>query len=314
MFIHGRISVTAILAFFLVFPAWSMAKKPSQKLPEEISEPEPKPHGSMNLRVLSYNIQGLPPPIGDDLRRIEQIGRLMSVHRKNGQAPHIVALQEGFPDRQLNALIRASGYPYYVKGPETGRGKVVNSGLYVLSEFPLSSYSEVVFDHCTGTDCYATKGVMRVRVHVPGVPEPIYLFNTHMNADMDPLIPISTTVTVRIQQLRQAHTWRALMNLKVGPQFFIGDFNFHPGYRDYEFLRQTSDFRYVHEECIKRGCSSNGTDIADDLTKSYDHQFYQPGSRISVVPTHLERNYSERFLGRPLSDHLGLEVHYRLEW
>jgi hypothetical protein len=68
MFIHGRISALAMfLALLLVFLD-SRWEKTSNKLPTEISEPYPKPHGAIDLRDLSLNIQELQALNGDDLR------------------------------------------------------------------------------------------------------------------------------------------------------------------------------------------------------------------------------------------------------
>jgi hypothetical protein len=47
-----------------------------------------------------------------------------------------------------------------------------------------------------------------------------------------------------------------------------------------------------------------------------DHHFYLPGSEpeMNLEPVRIEQTFSEPVDGQPLSDHLGLEVHYRVNF
>jgi hypothetical protein len=114
------------------------------------------------LRVLSYNIEGLPRLPARILRffsgahdesRFARIGDILRQRRESGDGPHIVAIQEAFHSKHRE-LIERSGYPYYSYGPGDGFFKT-NSGLVILSEFPILETHRTVFLHGMGWDFLA---------------------------------------------------------------------------------------------------------------------------------------------------------------
>ncbi len=113
-----------------------------------------------------------------DWRRLEDIGVVLGEMRRKGTAPHVVAIQEGWFSDRVEPLVRASGYQYVKAGPGQAFGHVTGSGLYILSDFPLTDEKENSFQECAGADCLSRKSVMSVRVRIPGLPEPFIIFNS----------------------------------------------------------------------------------------------------------------------------------------
>jgi len=268
---------------------------------------------SMTLRVLTYNINALP---WDDEtgkhERYAQIGVLLDKLRQEDKAPHIITIQEAFHPRSAE-LIEESNYPYFRLGAPANSDAPLNSGLIILSEFPIESASSIDYEICMGWDCWANKGVLHVRVRVPGLPVPIEIYNTHMNANSgnDPV----EAGKIREQQIAQLHEFIGFTRPAGTPAFFAADFNFKPERPEYDVFAAYPGIANAAEFCMSGKCS--GTDAPEGVWRKYvDHQFFLPGltPAIRIVPIHVEQTFDELVGGKPLSDHLGLETHYRLSW
>lgn len=273
-----------------------------------------KNHGEFNLRVLSYNIQGMPVGVTHD--RYAEIGSILNEARKDGSAPHIVTIQEAFVAR-TRELNQNAGYPFVAKGPASS-GLKMSSGLYVLSEFPMTETNQIVYGRCISWDCAARKGALHTRIEIPGVPQPIEIFTTHLNSDpeSDPSITPKDAEQVRIDQVMDLGLFMKKVKVSQAPGIFAGDFNFHPGGLDYLFFTFHSNMKNSTERCAVSESCSGDPNPAEDLNSSFDHQFFISGSspEIKIQVTHFERTFKERVNGQYLSDHTGLEIHYQLSW
>ena len=172
--------------------------------------------GENGLSVMTYNIKGLPWPVAlgrdDPLARIAD--RLVEMRRQGRQA-HIVLLQEAFSSQAV-ALARQAGYRHVTLGPDAempsapattatdsryvqqarwdrgeGVGKVLSSGLMILSDYPVDHVDRMAFPDfaCAGFDCLANKGVLIVHVEVPGVGR-VSIVDTHLNARTAAGVPV----------------------------------------------------------------------------------------------------------------------------
>jgi hypothetical protein len=146
--------------------------------------PRRDPGGTMTLSLLSYNIWGIPSDEEATHERYAKIGKLLSQRREAGKAPQLVVIQEAFHPR-TGELIEQAGYPYYRYGAPGSSDSPLTSGLIILSEYPIERAATIDYRRCIGFDCWANKGALHVRLLVPGLPEPLELFNTHMNAGPD---------------------------------------------------------------------------------------------------------------------------------
>lgn len=273
------------------------------------------------LKVLTYNIQGLPVPVGIDHDRYKEIGRKLRIRRKRGTAPHIVAIQEAFHKR-TRELNQYAKYPYSKKGP-SGRGSKASSGLILLSEYPIIASRDLVYRDCSSWDCFSRKSIQQITVLVDSVPVPIEVFNTHLNADRntgDFWTPSDESVRVRLSQIDEAvefiHEAQIRHRNGAYPLFFVGDFNILPHFFEYPVLLWSTGMRNATFQCSQMATCQEVTSAKDHHAVSLDHQYYLEGRspRIEVKPTFFKKVFTKKKGKEMLSDHEGVEIHYELKW
>lgn len=267
-------------------------------------------HQNITLRVLSYNIHGLPLPfINHDKYRL--IGRKLKERLVLGCGPDIVAIQEAMHSRRQE-LILESGYPHSLIGPP-GKGLRTNSGLIILSRFPIQDHNQKVYDMSLGFDSLARKGILYARVWHPGCSQYIDIYNTHLNAGvMDNFFNDKKQIFfTRIKQLKQAVQFISETNKSNNPIIFIGDFNFVLDTQENRLLTKFYKFNNVLEVLWNQKQLNKNSDAMDMTMKSLDHQFYKNG-QIKIEPVEIKYIFktSEK---KSLSDHNGLEVLYFLK-
>lgn len=275
---------------------------------------EPALQAPVELRFLSYNVHGVIPWILSDEpkalaleTRYREMGRRLKALRDAGQAPQLVALQEYFLPT-AHALVQESGYPYVKYGAGSRWGKPVGAGLVLLSEYPILSSETVDYKTCTGFDCFANKGALHVRVMVPGLEHPVDVFNTHLNADEPPTKP-EDSLKARMAQLPILQAFIASRS-GGGPVLIAGDFNFFGGTVDYRAFQSALGLANTELACGE-GCL--GSAEAPGYWKDFvDHHFILPSEAFEVSPLAVRQTFTEPWKGKPLSDHWGLEVLYRL--
>lgn len=296
------------------------------------------------LSVLIYNVAGLPWPvrwgrgwaldrIGDDLRRLQLEGR----------APDLLLLQEAFTSQAGHIGIRGL-YPNWVRGPKAGDdltietplqnpefmagrrfwkgegiGKLVSSGLYIYSNYPIQAVEMTPFgrNSCAGYDCLANKGVMMATIAIPGVPEPIQVMNTHLNARGASRVPIDRTHKAHARQLDEIHIFLGRHLRPDWPFIYGGDFNTRGS--DLRYARKTMN---VPGTVVRYYCTVITTDC--DVRMSWDGdapwldtqdlQGFADGVGVHVRPVRVEAMFDVPFDGEKLSDHDGYLVTYELSW
>lgn len=264
--------------------------------------------------MLSYNIKGLPSfaANGYDEDRFADIGQILAKRNAEGNGPDIVALQESFVSRtaELRAL---AAYPFVAKGPDAAQLLGVDSGLYILSRFPILKQEKRAFGRglCASWDCYSNKGVQFVRLQIPGAPFPLDVYNTHMQASRSSDAIRQKQVKILLEFIKETHQPGA-------PILFLGDFNFRPGAGDRSFEDFVKGSSLVHagKLCLTLHCVKEAWAKARLYESSVDHHFISvdPASSYRIKPLKAERNFSELVKGRSLSDHSGYEVRYEMDW
>lgn len=314
----------------------------SAELPAIVAEDNGSEH--LDLRVLIYNVEGLPWParrnrgpsldnIGDELARL----------RSAGEAPDIVMLQEVFTKRARGIAERA-GYRNVVPGPAARdtrhlpsavvapsfaakarfakgeRGpKLLGSGLMILSDFPVMSATAQPFSRraCAGYDCLANKGTMLARIWVPGMPTPLDVFTTHMNSQ--------DAAGVDLERAHEAHRYQTDESAQfldatrdgANPLIFGGDFNMRqaPGRLDHFTSRKP--YRIVRHFCtvVARDCDIQMSWDGDaPWLDTQDLQGFDDGTIVRVRPLRAEALFDRPENGGKLADHDGYMVTYRLSW
>ena len=266
---------------------------------------------SCRVHVMSYNIKGLPEVLlGSKYksRRYSIIGKHLA--ERGAAGPDVVLLQEGFSS-DTRKLIEASGFPYVSHGAHGSPFFGVDSGLYILSRYPILAQDQMTFgsSNCERWDCFASKGAQFVRLSIPALPLPLEVFNTHLQAGRDNPPARSRQVKLLVEFYKKNH-------VAGSPVIFGGDFNIRPliDHETYdEFVRGTglgSSGKY----CVDHGCArSADAGLHGVWEHTIDHQFYSLDGAVQITPVELERSLGDPVDGSRLSDHPAYEVVFELK-
>lgn len=295
---------------------------------------------STTLDVLTYNIEGLAwPARSGRSKELRRIGETLRQLRKSGDAPDVVVFQEMFSRSAVKGVIKAD-YPALAAGPSRkqrsafkaevslpGRAKVekgeiglrlMSSGLAIASRYPIVEKRSAPFSRrsCAGFDCLANKGVLFARIAMPGVPVPVDIFNTHMNAQKaSGVAPERHLASHNAQAVELTRfldsTWD-----RRNPVIFGGDFNMRRAPRRFGVFRKKQPLELVHEHCLQEGKCDVRVSWNSDAPwlDTQDLQLFASGSHASVRPIRVETMLGASE-GKPaLSDHEGFRVLYEISW
>lgn len=293
------------------------------------------------LSVLTYNIEGLGWPARKGrARKLAEIGKRLSAMRAAGTAPDIVMFQEMFSGAAKKA-VDAAGYPALVAGPRRttrpqdpvteplpGKAKakrgelglhLLGSGLAIASRYPIIHSDQRAYGRrsCAGFDCLANKGIVQARIQIPGVPTPVDLYNTHMNARRASRAPPRRHLAAHERQVLEASRFIEQSYDQSHPLIFGGDFNMRSSEERWENFSRYQSLLLVHRLCADpaSGCDVRLSWDGDaPWMDTQDLQFFWSGSLVSVRPIRVEAMFDGGDSGPLLSDHDGFLVTYRLEW
>jgi len=324
--------------------------------PEIRVNPDTGEH-SAEIDVLIYNIAALPWPIRSNRAKATKlIGRELAEMRKQGTQPNIVMIQEGFRS-SIKHLINQSGYTNWVRGPATGdkmpdfsdrapeefkkgrsffkgerTGKVMDSGLYILSDWPILGKTSQPFYRyeCAGFDCGANKGTLAVGIQIPGMPGYLQMYTVHMNAggEATGVSDDRSLIAHKLQLDHISETVNAGVNTEQ-PLIFGGDFNMKQASErlDYAFSDrgQLEGVVLVQHYCVVIAPTQCDVrmelESAEPWQDTQDWQASRSGKQVTVAPIMVDVLFSEERQDAPkikgrrtLSDHNALLVRYRLSW
>jgi endonuclease/exonuclease/phosphatase family metal-dependent hydrolase len=296
----------AALIALAVAPTAPAAPTSAAALPANVRE----------LKVLTYNIKGL--PVLTNLDRLKRIGEILAERRRLGDEPDVVVLQEAFVRKARRVRDRA-GYPYMIQGPTDGSLFANASGLEVLSNHPIVERYQRRLHDCAFPECVVSKAIVGVTLGLPGVPYPVDVFTTHLQAD-------TRNDRVRSNQIDDITVFLNRIRFGRVPAIFAGDFNFKPRHQSYHKFLREAPFADAGFDCVVAAGSCEivvdvhgRTDWTDVWKSTNDRQFYyQPvDGPLRIEPIRVIRNFTEPVRGGErgsLSDHWGYEVHYRIRW
>lgn len=299
---------------------------------------------STDVRVLTYNVEGLPwPARSGRTRYLEAIGQRLALDRRSGSEADVVLLQEAFSNAAARAVLTA-GYPNRVSGPSLksrryapsseapatlvdrrkvrrgeGLGPVLGSGLWILSDYPVIAGTGRAFrrGECAGSDCLAKKGVQWARVQIPGVPAGLDLFNTHLQSRSASGVSRNRSLAahrLQVNELSQfIRTYRGPGNALI----FGGDFNMRHSARRFKQFDLKQPWPLVHRYCTdaRNACRVLASWDGDaPWMDTQDLQGFSSGSFVQVRPIQVETRFDQPWQGSRYSDHDGLLVTYRLSW
>lgn len=296
---------------------------------------------SIDLTVLTYNVEGLPWPVrAGRAKKLKAIGRQLAQLRAEGRAPDVVLLQEGFI-KDAADLIALSGYPYVAKGPDKtqrdgnvlgkdrlrfrrikypqwgeGWGKWRGSGLYILSEHPIVAQTSHAYRFCAGLDCLANKGVMMVTVRAPGAPTLVQVANTHMNAKGASRVPRRRTQTAHHLQADELKRFLLTSRAADAPLIVGGDFNVKHSAARYDYVLGDYPFVVTSQYCkLNPGACEAKMSFDGDAPwlDTQDLIGASDGAGVTVRPVQVEALF-DGLAGPALSDHDAYQVRFRLTW
>jgi len=275
-------------------PAYTAAASPAQAPAAPLAQAA----APVPFSVLTYNTWGKPGFLGTDLkRRFGLIGPAVG-------GRDVVALQETFTSR-AGDLEETAGYPTFVRQTQGGFLKT-NAGLTLLAAHPQLATEFVPFEQAAAGDWFARKGVLFLRVDVPGV-GPVDLYDTHFQAKAgakyDAIRQHDVAVLVKFVKAKAAGH----------PTFIMGDFNADPDSAPIAALKAALPLRdaYASVHPGQPGWTAgpdNPHRKPGSAGKRIDYVFVLDGDARTVRVDRAEVVLSEPIGGTVLSDHYALRA------
>jgi endonuclease/exonuclease/phosphatase family metal-dependent hydrolase len=178
--------------------------------------PVPRWSASSELKILSWNIYMLPyiSLFNNNDKRARAIAE-----RLNGSDYHIIVFQEAFSSKCRNIMseILLASFPFQY-GPvnDAPFSLRTNSGLWIVSKFPLTKLDQLEFSKSRGFDAVARKGAVLFEGIFKG--SKFQLLATHLQAED----------SQELREMQCAEIREHLLNPyfhRDTPQFLCGDFN-----------------------------------------------------------------------------------------
>ncbi|KAI8588531.1 Endonuclease/exonuclease/phosphatase [Geranomyces variabilis] len=239
-------------------------------------------------RILAYNFYLRPPPIQYAVSADYKNERLALFTARAIDMFDIMAMSETFGTltsrrARLVDAAAARGMPYWAHGPERNwwRGKFVDSGLLVMSRYPIVKTDTIEYVVGEGPDAWAAKGILYAQIAVADAKtretSRVHLFLSHLqatyikNEDGDDLY--SEAATVRLQQFNLFRSFIARTldsngyNSTLDAVLMAGDFNV-PG-APFGWEPETDSGEYLR--MIKTLRQDNGT-VVDVLREAEGQQ------------------------------------------
>jgi len=277
--------------------------------PLPVSAHNPSEPGNSRLTVLSWNIAMLPlldmvKTVSD---RAERIGMALA-----GSKYDIILFQEAFTGHARRAIYRKlKRYFPFQYGPANSRTALrINSGLWVLSQIPLTVVREYQFSASGGLDQISRKGAILLEGEFNR--KAFQVIGTHLDSnEIDP--------TVRFKQLEELND--NLINPFTKPEIpmiICGDFNtdrdFPEQYGRILRILECEDGNLAGDEKNTFGFLNDQDTLAGEKPRQLDYIF----TKNSTCLKYISRKVSiiaEPLLNRLmyLSDHHGIEasIHFK---
>jgi len=295
----------------------------------------------MRLDVMTYNIEGLGWPAREGrAAELAEIGRRLAELRREGLAPDVVVFQEMFSRAAVRAVHRA-GYPAEVAGPSQferrdlpsdGRVpghrkwregelgfRMASGGLAIVSRYPIAAHAAEPFSHraCAGLDCLSNKGALLAQIVIPGVPDPVQVFDSHMNSRHASRAPLPRSLASHHLEAHELADFIVARGDPGLPTVLAGDFNMRHSQARFAVFEKTEPLTVVQRYCREdaRDCEVDAA-WTDDTPwlDTEDLQLFRAGKRVDIRPVRVQPMFDGGASGPMLSDHYALRVTYDLSW
>lgn len=320
--------VVAILCLGVIFKLWIGCSRLSNRLGGPGC---PGPCGVENLRILTLNIYMRSWSVYDD--KNSRLERFINVYLEKYD---VVCLQEmygvfTFRCHSLVERARGLGFKYCVvpKNPEISSRKLMDSGLVILSRFPIVRADFIAYKSGVYIDNYCEKGFQCCKLSVNG--DNLYLVNTHLQAGYS--LNDRKAMCIRRDQITQLE--RYLRKYKDSTIILCGDMNCDGNSEEYDkmleilkldrgddLLREFSERSSRPPTSTTLYCSrkldrfrekyDTATVIEGNRIcklESIDYIFVKNGSRLRCVDCKVEKFERKKNF---ISDHFGVVANFRM--
>ncbi len=230
-------------------------------------------------------------------------------------SPDIVGLCEIFADSERENIFNRLKhiYPYFQEGPDEADLES-DGGLLLLSKHSILQSHSTIYRDCAGSDCFANKGALHIRVKPLRSPTAFDIFFTHTqniaeDGGREALYKQLTIINSMVLQYADPDA----------PTLVMGDINIPAENADnynelLARLREPVDFWVVHGNLVNSGptfvADNNFYADEDDnprLNQRLDYVLMKAGRRYVPILINIEILKLIRH-GRFISDHFGLHA------
>lgn len=264
------------------------------------------------LLIATYNVWGLPLVSSDISTRFSLIPDYLINY-------DVLMLQEVFDASRTSMLARlAAEYPYQTSVLSTGGNNLYDGGVVIVSRFPIINEAEYVFPDCSGSDCFADKGVKYAEVVKGG--ESYHIFATH-TASFDS----DSARENRRKQFAQIRDFATSLSIPSTDQvIYGGDLNVNklkfPGdYADMFSLLQADEPLYsgytkatfdpdINLQSRDLASGGDHPEYIDYILISHEFGSYQENTNEVFIPRH---DHEKLWQIWDLSDHFPVRTHIK---
>jgi endonuclease/exonuclease/phosphatase family metal-dependent hydrolase len=187
-----------------------------------------------------------------------------------------------------------------------GDGTIEDSGLVILSDYPVVDVQRTPYSRfaCAGFDCLANKGILLIKVAVPGLSEPLTIVDTHMNS--------RGASGVRRSRADLAFAWQAVQ-LRDFVDANVGT----AGYRQ-SIIGSTNPALKGGIDALRSALAGNAPiidkpDAEAIANKGKDWMFVRSGTETKLNLEEVAVPFGRDPKGKSLSDHLGYVSYFAVE-
>jgi len=239
-----------------------------------------------DINVITYNVCGLPDFITFD-RGLVPTKKRFSYIGKNLKQYDIIGLQEAFiADREI--IEKSLKTHYVVHGTDVGTVKMLGSGVYIFSRWPVSRSHFEQWNYTGGPDALSHKGFVAATVHV----------SKELAVDVYNLHGQTQWTDMKLKNYAQLANFMEYFSLGEGrPILLIGDFN----------CRLESE---VCNYVIDRMNMETAFPEQDHVDHIFFNENYS-GWKMSALSA--GKSFVEKMGGKRISDHVAVESVIRIE-
>lgn len=243
---------------------------------------------SDSLTILSWNIYLLPKWTTwfqshrnhSWRKRTEEICRFLQ-----SQQADVIVLQEAFNSEAVEIIKEKLQDDYFFISDQFNKDNLfkTNSGLLILSKFPINRMKSIAFENCASDDCLASKGAFCVSFNYQM--KSFQLVGTHLQSDYK--YP-SQYESIRKKQLEQIQTAFTIDD-SLSTIFYCGDFNI-----DYYHTKESSHM--IQQLNVTRPSVSDGQYTWQNYSQTAIERFYYDYCLVGMQDNKNEANYKVQII------------------